>query len=385
MGTFGEAERRILAFMSPGTKFNFRGKQYKIVMSDKPTCRDGEPKTDIYILAENDFDSIEIKISYKKENADFLENKISADRAEQLFGPEWKNAVIQSTETIKDDFLRRMLIYKKAFQKTEAGAITLGWKFEFVNKGSGDLSGEVVIDKDQLRNLVLDVYAGVNLSNYKKDALVCGKSIKNSGVANYLLMDDSVSTPQEVIDHMVSIEEYIDSNPKIYFACKALNLRSFTGKLNGDFEGTFTGKLSGKAVGKYQKEIAKNTYSEVPVDVHSSGEFKGIITGRISGMAEGRFEGNMSEFKLSNKVTKRSSKGTFKPKWDGDRPLAVQVEWCDVEGKLTPTLVFDKPLEVKGNKMAERLIEYMKRMNIVSTDDIDSCNVGTDRIVFDDN
>ena len=36
----------------------------------------GEPKTDIYVEAESEYGEIvEIKITYKKENADFIENK----------------------------------------------------------------------------------------------------------------------------------------------------------------------------------------------------------------------------------------------------------------------------------------------------------------------
>lgn len=81
MGDFGDAERRILTFMAEGTEFVFQEKNYKIILSGKPTCHKGEPKTDIYILAESSSDKVEIKISYKKENADFIENKMSADRA----------------------------------------------------------------------------------------------------------------------------------------------------------------------------------------------------------------------------------------------------------------------------------------------------------------
>ena len=65
MGDFGDAERRILAFMAEGTEFVFQGANYKVVLSGKPTCHKGEPKTDIYILAESAADKVEIKISYK--------------------------------------------------------------------------------------------------------------------------------------------------------------------------------------------------------------------------------------------------------------------------------------------------------------------------------
>ena len=294
MGDFGDAERRIKGLMSEGTVFKFQGRQYRIIMSDKPTCSKGEPKTDIYILAENDkSEIIEIKISYKKENADFIENKMSAERAEQLFGSEWEVVIETSTISIKDRFAERMLIYRNRFKRTNKGAITLGWKFELMNKNSGDLSGKIILTEEQ----VIDVYAGNNLSDDKRNASVCGNIIPDSGVANYILMDESVKTAQEVIDKMIPIQEYVRNHPEIYFACKALNYR------------------------------------------------------------------------------------TFEEKWDGNRPLSVQVDWSAENGKLVPELVFDRPLQVKGNEVAERLIMYMNKLHIKNTDDINDNNAGTDRIV----
>lgn len=293
MGDFGDAERRILAFMSAGTEFIFNDKKYSVVLSGKPTCHKGEPKTDIYILAESETDKVEIKISYKKENADFIENKMSAERAEQLFGNEWAEIIEESTTAIRDRFEERMLIYKNKFKRTEKGAITLGWKFELLNKNSGELSGKMLLTEEQ----VIDVYAGNNLSEDKRNAMVNGQVIENCGVANYILMDESVVSAQDVIDKMVPIEDYVKMHPDIYFACKALNYR------------------------------------------------------------------------------------TFAEKWDGDRPLSVQVFWNSDENKLAPRLVYDQPLKVKGNEMANRLVEYMKLLHIKNTDDIDDDNAGTDRIV----
>lgn len=293
MGDFGEAERRILAFMKPGTEFIFNGKCYQVVLSGKPTCYRGEPKTDIYILAESMDGQREIKISYKKENADFIENKMSAERAEQLFGLDWERIIEASTFAIRDRFAERMLIYKHKFKRTGRGAITLGWKFELMNKSSGDLSGKMLLTKEQ----VIDVYAGSNLSEDKRNAWVGETIIENSGVANYILMKENVSSAQEVIDRMIPIETYVAKYPEIYFACKALNYRSFEGK------------------------------------------------------------------------------------WDGDRPLSVQVDWTAVDGKLVPRLVYDKPLKVKGNEVARRLLSYMKMLHIKNTDDINVDNAGTDRII----
>lgn len=293
MGDFGDAERRILAFMTEGTEFVFQDKKYRVILSGKPTCHKGEPKTDIYILAESVHDKTEIKISYKKENADFIENKMSAERAEQLFGTDWEGIIEQSTTAIRDRFEERMLIYKNKYKRTEKGAITLGWKFELLNKNSGDLSGKMLLTEEQ----VIDVYAGSNLSEDKRNAMVCGQVIEDSGIANYILMDEDVHSAQDVIDKMISITEYVKLHPDIYFACKALNYR------------------------------------------------------------------------------------TFAEKWDGDRPLSVQVFWDAEENKLVPKLVYDKPLTIKGNEVAGRLLQYMKLLNIKTTDDIDDDNAGTDRII----
>lgn len=292
MGDFGDAERRILALMSVGTGFVFEDKEYKVILSGKPTCQKGEPKTDIYILAESVSDKAEIKISYKKENADFIENKMGSERAEQLFGDVWPDVIERSTTAIRDRFAERMLIYKNKAGRVEKGSITIGWKFELLNKSGGDLSGKMLLTDDQ----VVDVYAGSNLSDDKRNATVNGKVIENSGIANYILMDESVASAQEVIDKMIPIKDYVMMHPEIYFACKALNYR------------------------------------------------------------------------------------TFAKKWDGNRPLSVQVEWSEIDNKLVPRIVFDKPLMVGGNEVAERLINYMKKLNIETTDDINDDNVGTDRI-----
>lgn len=293
VGDFGDAERGILAFMTEETEFVFQNKKYKVILSGKPTCHKAEPKTDIYILAESEYDKVEIKISYKKENADFIENKMSAERAKQLFGINWELIIEQSTTAIRDKFEERMLIYKNKFKRTEKGAITLGWKFELLNKNSGELSGKMLLTEEQ----VIEVYAGSNLSEDKRNAMVCGQVIENSGIANYILMDEDVHSAQDVIDKMIPITEYVKLHPNIYFACKALNYRTFAGK------------------------------------------------------------------------------------WDGDRPLSVQVFWNAEKNKLVPKLVYDKPLMIKGNEVAGRLLQYMKLLNIKTTDDIDDDNAGTDRII----
>ncbi len=286
MPTFGEAERRIASLFTIGSHLNFKGEDFIVANVGKPTCSYGEPKTDIYILLENTLHKEEIKISYKKENADFLENKTSAERAEQLFGPNWRTIIMQSTLSLQASFLNKTLIFKNREYHTEAGAITLGWKFELLNKSGGELSGLMNLTPQQ----VYDVYAGSNLSSDKKNAYVNGYIIPNSGVANYILMDDYVDSAQTVLDRMISIAQYTLHHPYIYFACKALNFR------------------------------------------------------------------------------------TFHNKWDGDRPLSVQVVWFNDNGKLNCNLQFNQPLECNGNQMANNLLVVLNSLGITTTDDINQTN-----------
>ena len=57
-----------------------------------------------------------------------------------------------------------------------------------------------------------------------------------------------------------------------------------------------------------------------------------------------------------------------------NRPLAVQVDWNIVNGKLSSSLIFDAPLEANGDEMASRLLYCLGRLSINTTDDINSNN-----------
>lgn len=231
--TFSESEKKIINMFQPETTFDYKGKTYKVTLAGKPTCKKGEPKTDIYIEAHNILTSerTEFKISFKKQNADFLENKTNAERAAQLLGDNWSSIISTATENLRANFEERPLIYKNKFKRTEAGAITLGWKFELLNKASGELSSDMSLTHAQ----VVDVYAGTNLSSEKKDAIVNGTKIPGSGIANFILFEDKpINNAQEAINSLITINDYVIDHPKVYFACKALNYRTFHQKYDGN-------------------------------------------------------------------------------------------------------------------------------------------------------
>lgn len=288
---FGETERYINNLFTPNKEIKINEHNLKILLSGKPVCTKGEPKTDIYVCLEDlsTKKKYELKISFKKSNADFLENKISAERAQSILGTDWKKIIMRSTLQLKEHFENRPLIYKNKKGKTNPGSITLGWKFELVNKPSGDLSSKILLNTNQL----LDIYSGNNLTNDKKNAYVRNTLVSNSGVANCMLIGDmeNFNNVQAVISNLVFIHDYIKQHPDIYFACKALNYR------------------------------------------------------------------------------------TFENKFDGNRPLSVWVDWNEQNGLLTPTIIFDSPLTTKGNTVAQKLKNTLAKLNVVTTDDINSNNI----------
>jgi len=223
MPDFSDFERKIQQIFKVGTRFIFRGQSLTVEQVGKPRPQRGEAKSDIYILASPG--RREVKISAKQENAQFLENKISAQRAEEILGVNWSQIIINSLVAIRTQIENRKLVFRTAFGNTNKGSITLGWKYEIMNRPGGKLSGLIRLTREQ----IVGIYKGNNLSKEKRDATVNGTMIPNSGVAEYILTSSiaSIKTLDDVMSHLESIDEFIDrTKPPIAFACKALNYRS---------------------------------------------------------------------------------------------------------------------------------------------------------------
>lgn len=232
MPQFSKTEKQIIDIFNKNKEFTYNKTNYKLKVIDKPKCKGGEPKTDIYILLDENGKDKEIKISVKQTNADFLENKMSEERAEQVFGSEWKKIISNSLLLIKDKFEAKKLIYKDHSGKTAKGCFTLGWKYEMLNKKSGELSEDIskVLPKELSSYEVLkECLMGNKLDCSKKNSIVSGKMVINSGVATSMLTVDNkkpFKSVTEILDNLQTIDEYIEKNNGIYFACKALNFRT---------------------------------------------------------------------------------------------------------------------------------------------------------------
>ena len=142
MPDFINTEHCVEKLFPVGTTFSFEGKKYQVALCGKPRPARGECKTDVYIKGiASDGEAREIKISVKQKNADFLENKMSFDRACEIFGKDASGIIKQCLLSIQDSFVADNLVYFEKKGKTGAHTMKLGWKFELLNKLSGEKSG----------------------------------------------------------------------------------------------------------------------------------------------------------------------------------------------------------------------------------------------------
>lgn len=230
---FSDSEKNIVAKFPINGRVEYENKKYRILKSFKPSPASGECKTDFYLLLQstNDKKIKELKISIKQSNADFLENKISLERAVQIFGSNASKIIRESILQIKSEFEKENLVFFDKQGRTEAKTLKIGWKFELLNRKSGFKSANMKLNEKQL----IDIYSGTNLHIDKKNSYVNGEIVKDSGVASHILIvkTNSKLTSNELLKKLIPIQEFV-KNKEVYFACKAINYRVTKDKWDGN-------------------------------------------------------------------------------------------------------------------------------------------------------
>ena len=225
---FSAIEQKLKSIFRVGDSFIYKEIIHKIIQSEKPTSSKGEPKTDLFVKTSVGNKIDEFKISLKKENADFLENKIKLERAKEIFGKDIQEILIKHTNKLKENFYKKKLIGFRGGDQN----ITLGWRFELVNKGNGALSDLMILTNNQKVN----VFSGTTLSDDKKNAFIGKERIDNSGIAQHILVikkDMESYDLQNYVDNLEPIEQYA-KDTDIYFAFKASNYQVNKDKVEGD-------------------------------------------------------------------------------------------------------------------------------------------------------
>ena len=234
MSDFGSShERMIRDVINDAKSFSWDGFTYKIILSGKPTVEGGggETKTDIYVLAKrNDDKTKEFKISYKKSNYSFAENKIRKPRAEKIYGENWSKIIQDQIDLIKEKFTKQPLIYFQKDRKTCKGSVKLGWRYEMETKGPRPLGTEID------HNIAKNIWANKGADDKYRNGIINGEKIPESGSPNYFLDIDatSVKTADEIFSNLVPISEWLSENMSIKSAFLAQNYRTVEKKQEGN-------------------------------------------------------------------------------------------------------------------------------------------------------
>ena len=238
-------------------RFRFNNNLYEIISCAKPSkSTGGEPKTDIYIkalLIQNEIttkESIEIKISakleYIKKNSktgQFMENKMKPGRFWQIFDKSSAESIFDALNNEISELLMQKVNIE--YVKDEV-RFPLGWRCDiFVNDGR-DLSVRVeVLEKE-----ALEIYAGKKRFEENNICIVDGKKMRNSGVANYIIISraENLRTKDDILKKIIPISSYIlEQQHRIFdFALVAINYRSVPA-----LEGTKDNKIEQTGILKY--------------------------------------------------------------------------------------------------------------------------------------
>ena len=230
---FSEAEKNIRKIIADSEFFIFEGEKYTVDLVSKPVVKGGggETKTDVYLVARNTKTqkTREIKISFKKPNFSFVENKIKAERAVELYDKNWSSIIQKQIKEIKNEFQARHLFYFEKTGRIEKGSITLGWRYEMEDKLARKLGVKIKQD------IAEQVWANKNASSKYRDGIVEQKIVPMSGVPNYYLnKNPSELTIDNIFSNLKPMSELLKTHHNIYASFLAQNFRSHKNKQEGN-------------------------------------------------------------------------------------------------------------------------------------------------------
>ena len=120
MTNYQEIEELAKQIFKAGEKFSYEDQEYTIEFSGKPRPAKGECKTDLYVLTKNyNGEKREFKFSIKKDNYQFLENKINSETAEEIFGPDFKKIISEQSTKLTEKFNSLIKIKKDENEETQ--------------------------------------------------------------------------------------------------------------------------------------------------------------------------------------------------------------------------------------------------------------------------
>lgn len=233
---YAKLENTVLSQFIENQKIQYQNKEFLVLLSGKPkTNKGGEPKTDCYIkLKDLSNEKIhEYKISCKlKSSNEFQENKIRAERAEEILGPNWKNIITKTSTKIDNLFKERPLNNPNGYKQNKYGHLVLGWKIEIASK-ERLLSAELELSEQKIKDYI---YKGTNQKEVKKNSYINNIKVKDSGIANYILIAEieDINSPKDVLDKIIDIDKHKIKKHYLIFTGNTYNVNKPKNKTDGN-------------------------------------------------------------------------------------------------------------------------------------------------------
>jgi len=224
---YAQLENKVISLFPENSLIKYKDKEYLVLISGKPISRKGgEPKTDCYIKIQNTYsrEILEYKISCKlKSSNEFKENKVRAERAKEILGTNWEKIISSTSQKLDPVFKNLSLNNPKGLKRNKNGHIVLGWKLEIATKPRA-LSSELNLSEEKIREYI---YKGVNQEEEKKDSFINKIKIKNSGIANYILITeiDEINKPDDVLDKIILIDKHKVEPHYLIFTANTYNIQ----------------------------------------------------------------------------------------------------------------------------------------------------------------
>jgi hypothetical protein len=232
MKNYRSLEKKVISLFENNKTLTIDNEIYQVTLVGKPrpSAGKGECKTDVYVKLENALQTRELKISIKMKNAyEWQESKVSAARAEAIFGVHWSTIVKNAVMNVENKFYDTPVVFKSQRGNTQAGSVTMGWRLEITNK-ERHLSTKLCLDE---KSILDSFYKGVNLEEEKTHALVNGAIVTNSGIAEHLLIvrEDEIEKIEDILSRLIVIDDHTPD--PMYATFIANNYRSRQGKIDG--------------------------------------------------------------------------------------------------------------------------------------------------------
>ena len=221
MTNFSDSEQKLRSVIS-NKSFIWNGEKFTTGKAYKPQKKGsgGECKTDCYVLATkiSDKKKQEIKITYKMENASFVENKCKQKRVKTIFGEDWSNIIKKQINLIKEKFQKEPLFYLIQIGNTKQGSIKLGWRYEMEHNAKRTLGTTI---EEKIAKYVWENNSG---NHEFRNCPVNGVKIKNSGVPNFAFIKNAekFNSIEDIFLDLIPIEDII-KNGSITTAFTAQN------------------------------------------------------------------------------------------------------------------------------------------------------------------